>query len=70
MPEHRGKGIGSELLNSILAELKNQGIDAASLSVDPRNPAIRLYKRFGFIEVGMVGSSITMKLKLSTYPRK
>ncbi|MEF2965384.1 GNAT family N-acetyltransferase [Paenibacillus sp. M1] len=58
--EHRGKGIGSVLLNTILKELKDRGIDSVSLSVDPGNPVLRLYKRFGFIQVGMVGTSITM----------
>lgn len=41
--EHRGKGIGSALLERLL---KNAG--AVSLSCDPANPAWHLYLRHGF----------------------
>jgi len=64
LPEYRGKGIGTKLMKKILKELKNQGTDSVSLSVDPNNPAIRLYKRLGFEEVNKVGTSITMKLTI------
>jgi GNAT superfamily N-acetyltransferase len=40
---YRGKGIGSRLIELLL-----QGVDAASLSCDPANPARRLYVRHGF----------------------
>ena len=43
LPDHRGKGIGSMLLDRLLAD-----VTAASLSCDPANPAWRLYLRFGF----------------------
>ena len=42
-PAHRGKGIGSRLMDKLL-----QGVDATSLSCDPANPAWRLYIRLGF----------------------
>ena len=41
-----------------------KGINKISLSVDPNNPAMKLYKRFGFKEVGMEGTSITMIVNL------
>ena len=41
---HRGKGIGSLLVDRLL-----QGVEAASLSCDPANPAWRLYVRLGFV---------------------
>jgi ribosomal protein S18 acetylase RimI-like enzyme len=65
IPEYRGKGIGTELLKSMLKELRCKGIVAISLSVDLNNPAIRLYERFGFVPTGaVVDTSITMRLCL------
>ena len=43
LPAHRGKGIGSLLLERLL-----DGVPATSLSCDPANPAWRLYLRLGF----------------------
>lgn len=60
-PEYRGKGIGTALLRKLFNELKGKGIIQISLSVDPDNvAAMKLYQRFGFREVGMVETSITM----------
>jgi RimJ/RimL family protein N-acetyltransferase len=59
--EYRGKGIGTALLKELIDELKEKGIKGISLSVDPGNlAAVKLYQRFGFKEVGMVDTSITM----------
>ena len=43
LPAHRGKGIGSLLLERLL-----EGVPSTSLSCDPQNPAWRLYLRLGF----------------------
>jgi GNAT superfamily N-acetyltransferase len=43
LPGHRGKGIGSLLLERLL-----DGVHSTSLSCDPQNPAWRLYLRLGF----------------------
>ncbi|APO48059.1 hypothetical protein BS614_04970 [Paenibacillus xylanexedens] len=56
----RGKGIGTLLLQSALDEVEWRGIEAVSLSVDPDNQAIRLYKRLGFVEECLNGTSVTM----------
>ncbi|QLG37359.1 GNAT family N-acetyltransferase [Paenibacillus sp. E222] len=56
----RGKGIGTLLIQEALEEARKRGIEAVSLSVDPDNEAIRLYQRFGFVEQGMCGTSVTM----------
>jgi ribosomal protein S18 acetylase RimI-like enzyme len=61
LAEYRGKGLGTELIKCLLEEVKGRGIMGISLSVDPDNPAARLYRRFGFIEVGVEGTSIVMK---------
>ncbi len=52
--EHRGRGVGSYLLNNIVALAKNQfRLEALYLEVYQGNPAIKLYQRFGFKEVGV-----------------
>ncbi|MDR6727425.1 ribosomal protein S18 acetylase RimI-like enzyme [Paenibacillus amylolyticus] len=58
--EARGQGVGTRLIQAALEEAKQRGIAAVSLSVDPDNEAIRLYRRFGFVEVGMCDTSVTM----------
>lgn len=63
--EYRGRGIGRALLQRLIDVLKEKGIQKVSLSVDPDNiAAMKLYQRFGFKEVGMVDTSITMVLDL------
>ncbi|MGZ9583658.1 N-acetyltransferase family protein [Paenibacillus marinisediminis] len=65
LPEYRGCGIGTALMQRLIQELKVQGVKELSLSVAPDNlAAVKLYQRFGFQEVGMVGTSITMVTKL------
>jgi RimJ/RimL family protein N-acetyltransferase len=49
----RGKGIGSFLLRSMMRLAKEQfHLELVHLQVYAENPAIRLYKRFGFREFG------------------
>ena len=54
-PDHRSKGIGTALLVRLVAECPR-----LSLSVDARNPAVRLYERAGFVPVAEDGDSLTM----------
>ena len=49
LPEYRGKGIGSKLLNVLLIKASEYGYNAISLSVNKHNKAINLYKRTGFV---------------------
>ena len=60
VPAHRGQGVGSRLLEHLLraADERHQ---AVSLSVSADNPALRLYRRLGFVVVGGRGPSLTMK---------
>jgi ribosomal-protein-alanine N-acetyltransferase len=52
-PNYRGKGVGRDLLNLHLRRLAGMGVRALFLEVDENNsPAIRLYRRAGFHEVG------------------
>ena len=48
LPEYRGQGTGTQLLNGLLLLLQENGYQQASLSVQKENPALRLYQRTGF----------------------
>ena len=48
LPEYRGQGTGTRLLNGLLLLLRENGYRRASLSVQKENPALRLYHRTGF----------------------
>lgn len=58
---YRGQGIGTALFQRLFDESREIGIKQISLSVAPDNlAAVKLYQRFGFKEVGIEGTSITM----------
>lgn len=61
---HRGVGIGTRLLKTLIDKAKADGYPSISLSVDYRNIALRLYKREGFVKVRSSHFSWTMKLEL------
>ena len=48
LPRWRGKGIGSRLMQGILAHLDELGYEQTSLAVQKANDAVRLYRRLGF----------------------
>jgi ribosomal protein S18 acetylase RimI-like enzyme len=50
LPKFRGQGIGSALLQSLLAEAASAD-KCVSLRVEQLNPAMRLYQRLGFTVV-------------------
>jgi ribosomal protein S18 acetylase RimI-like enzyme len=60
VPSRRGKGLGDELLSALLERARKDGFTQISLSVEPENPALRLYERHGFHKVGEYGGSSTM----------
>ena len=62
---YRGKGIGRSLLLGLIFEGRARDLPGLGLSVEPENPARRLYERLGFEAVGGVGGSVTMLLRLS-----
>jgi ribosomal protein S18 acetylase RimI-like enzyme len=59
LPEYRGQGIGTALMNRMLDASQAQ-FPALALSVSRDNPAARLYRRLGFEVVHEDGSSLTM----------
>lgn len=64
LPEYRGLGLGTLLLNEMIRTAKDSGFTSLSLSVDPNNPALRLYERQGFVKVGIDGTSWDMMTTL------
>ena len=51
LPEFRTKGLGQQLMIAILDLLKSKGYPSVSLSVSKENPAVRFYRRLGFVVV-------------------
>ena len=60
LPEYRGQGTGTQLLNGLLRLLWENGYRQASLSVQKENPALRLYQRTGFRIVAERGTEYLM----------
>ena len=50
--EYRGQGIGTRLMENMLALLKEKGYERASLAVQKANYAVRMYEKVGFKIVG------------------
>lgn len=48
LPEHRGAGLGSQLLGRVVEEAREARLPVR-LHVEPSNPAARLYRRMGFV---------------------
>lgn len=47
--EYRGRGLGSRLMRTVLAHIKDSGFSSVTIGVDKTEEAnVRLYKRFGF----------------------
>jgi ribosomal protein S18 acetylase RimI-like enzyme len=60
LPAHRSRGIGSRLLAPLIQEA-NAGQIPLSIHVEHTNPALRLYQRLGFEQVGDDGVYLTMR---------
>ena len=64
LPGHRGRGVGTALLSSLIERCSELGCPALSLSVQRSNPAARLYERLGFREVSGDDGEAVMVLPL------
>ena len=50
LPEARGRGVGTSLMNDLLAEAARRG-QPVRIHVERNNPALRLYGRLGFEQI-------------------
>jgi ribosomal protein S18 acetylase RimI-like enzyme len=64
-PGYRGEGVGRALLEALCDSARESGYPALSLSVEPDNPALRLYESVGFERLERVGGAWTLVLRLS-----
>ena len=67
VPNKRGTGLGSELLDALLDRARADGYDAITLSVEKDSPAIGLYERHGFERLGEDDGGVTMKADLESH---
>jgi ribosomal protein S18 acetylase RimI-like enzyme len=65
LDEHRGNGIGKQLLTAMIDRLKNKQLKRVSLSVDRENYAYGFYKKHGFVDYLASEKSIIMTNKLN-----
>ena len=65
VPSRRGKGLGRDLLAKLIERARAEGYEQLSLSVEPDNPAIRLYEETGFEKVGERAGAFVMRTRLS-----
>ena len=68
-PEHRARGVGTQMLTALEQAAADAGHTAISLSVNARNPALRLYERAGFEVVGREDDRCAM-VRLLAKPRR
>ena len=60
---HRGHGVGTALMTHLVGSASEKRLPGLSLSVEPDNPAVRLYRRLGFRGMGTDGGAETMLLR-------
>ena len=64
--EYRNYGIGTAMMKTMLAELKNRGYEKASLAVQKENYAVKMYKKVGFYAVDENDEEYIMVCDLKT----
>lgn len=63
-PRFRRRGVARAALTEVIQQARAASYGRLSLSVDPDNPARKLYESLGFRKTGVVGTSDTMVLDL------
>jgi ribosomal protein S18 acetylase RimI-like enzyme len=66
VPSQRGKGVGEQLLLALIERAREAGYTSLSLSVEPGNPARKLYERHGFEVVDEGADAWTMVAALAS----
>lgn len=66
LPAARGRGHGRALLAALCLAADHRGLPGLSLSVEPDNPAVRLYRDAGFAVVDASGGAHTMVRRTSS----
>jgi GNAT superfamily N-acetyltransferase len=66
VPSKRGHGVGDELLGALIQKARSAGYGRLSLSVEPGNPARKLYERHGFEVVDEGDEAWTMVAELES----
>jgi GNAT superfamily N-acetyltransferase len=66
VPSQRGKGVGEQLLLALIERAREAGFSSLSLSVEPGNPARKLYERHGFQVVDEGADAWTMVASLAS----
>lgn len=65
LPEHRGRGVGSWVLEQLAEWAKLRRLPLLRLMVFKSNPARQLYLRHGFVEMGEDGCFVRMQRVVS-----
>ncbi len=68
--EYRNCGIGTEMMKTMLAELKNRGYARTSLAVQKANYAVRMYKKVGFVTIDENDEEYIMVCDLQNAPER
>lgn len=68
--EYRNYGIGTEMMKTMLAELKNRGYARTSLAVQKANYAVRMYKKVGFVTIDENDEEYIMVCYLQNTPER
>jgi len=65
LPEYQRMGLGSALMDTLTAHLREQGVPGVMLGVGSKNEKGKnFYEKYGFKQIGRVPFSIAMGLKL------
>jgi ribosomal protein S18 acetylase RimI-like enzyme len=63
----RGRGVGGRLMNAVIAQARNSGVQAIDLTTgDFNEAAVRLYHSCGFQDTARFGDAVRMRLRLTT----